>query len=223
MSPLKLYEYSNTKTPKQLVFFLHGYGANAENLINLAYEFKHTLPEAHFIAPNAIEPWEGGFPDSYQWFSLASGFGRRTIDDMAESIKNSQQVLGNLIDDQLRLLNLKPENLFLVGFSQGAMMAMYQAFRRPEKIAGVVSFSGKLVLPEMLGEKTIAKPDTCLIHGELDSVLPFENFLEAKKIFTEKDFPHESHAIPNLDHSIDLHGVRLAREFFKKNSSFANS
>lgn len=45
------HEYSKTKNPKYLVFFLHGYGSNGENLINLAREFEHVLPDAHYIHP----------------------------------------------------------------------------------------------------------------------------------------------------------------------------
>ncbi len=215
MSTLHLYEYCHTDKPKQLVLLLHGYGANGENLINLAYEFKHALPDAHFIAPNAIEPWEGGFPHAYQWFSLSSGFARKNIEEMAHNIKTSHQVLGNIIDQQLQRFNLETKDLFLVGFSQGAMMALYQSFIRQQKIAGVIAFSGKLILPEMLGEKTLSKPEICLIHGESDSIVPFENFLEAQKILKENNFTFESHPIAHLDHSIDLHGVRLARSFLE--------
>ncbi len=215
MTDLKFYEYSDVKNPKQLVIFLHGYGANGENLISLAREFKHVLPEAHFISPNAIEPWEGGFPHSYQWFSLSNGIERKNLSVVASDIKNANKILGNFIDVQLSRFNLVTKNLFIVGFSQGAMMSIYQGFIRPEKPAGIISFSGKIILPEMLGEKIISRPEICLIHGEEDSVLPFENFLEAKKFLEEEKISHESHAIPNLDHSIDLRGIRLATNFVK--------
>lgn len=216
MSDLKFFEYSETKNPKYLVIFLHGYGANGENLLNLSYEFKSVLPDAHFISPNAIENWEGGFPNSYQWFSLANGMERRNLVEMAFSVKRANQILSNFIDEQLKRFNLKYENLFIAGFSQGAMMGLYQGFTLP-KTAGIISFSGRLILPEMIGEKIISKPQICLIHGKQDSVLPFENFLEAKKILTEKEVDFEHHAIEALDHSIDLRAVRIAQEFFKKN------
>lgn len=216
MSDLKFYEYSDTKNPKYLVIFLHGYGANGENLINLAYELKHVLPEAHFISPNAIEPWEGGFPHAYQWFSLSNGFERRGLIEMSKNIKNANKILQNFIDEQLARFNLTAEKLFLIGFSQGAMMSMYQALSANKKHAGTVAFSGKLILPEMLGEKIIHKPEICLIHGQQDSVVPFENFLEAKKILTEKEIPFEAHEIAHLDHSIDIHGIRAAQAFVKK-------
>lgn len=216
MSDLQFYEYSDAKNPKYLVVFLHGYGANGENLINLSYEFKAVLPEAHFISPNAIEPWEGGFPHSYQWFSLRGGLDRAKLGDAMEDIKNSNRILQNFISAQLKRFELEPKNLILVGFSQGAMMAMYQGLIEPTTPAGIIAFSGKLVLPEMIGEKIISKPEICLIHGEADSVVPFSNFLEAQKILEKVNVPFEAHAVPRLDHSIDLHGIRAAQNFIKK-------
>lgn len=219
MTTLQLHKFCEAKQPKQLVFMLHGYGANGENLIDLAHQFRDVLPQAHFIAPNAIEPWEGGFPNAYQWFSLSSGFERRGLQAMAEDIKKSQQKLQELIDEQLRLRGLSAENLWLVGFSQGAMMAIYQALMRPQKIAGVIGFSGRFIAPEMLGEKTLTKPEICLIHGQQDSVVPFDSMIEAEKLLKAQNFSCETHAIPNLDHSIDLRAVRAASSFLKRKQS----
>jgi len=216
MWPTNFYENSETQNPKYLVIFLHGYGANGENLLDLSHEFKRVLPDAHFISPNAIEPWEGGFPDAYQWFSLNGGLHKSSLGAMAESIKKSNQILENFIDAQLARFNLSAQNLFIVGFSQGAMMAMYQGLIKSKKPAGVIAFSGKLILPEMLAQKTNSKPEICLIHGEADSVVPFENFLEAKKILEAQNFGHEAHQIANLDHTIDIHGIRVAQAFVKK-------
>ncbi len=215
----KIHEYSKTKNPKYLVFFLHGYGSNGENLINLAREFEYVLPDAHYISPNAIEPWEGGFPDSYQWFSLYKGTDRKALTEIAHNIKNSNQILTNFIDAQLERFNLKPNQLFIAGFSQGGMMAMYQGMTLKEKPAGIISFSGRIVPPEIIGAKTKTKPEICLIHGEKDSVLPFECFIEAKQILSEKGIIYEAHAFANLDHTIDIHGIRAAQNFIKKQIS----
>ena len=217
---MQFYEHSESKEPKYLVIFLHGYGANGENLINLSHEIRYALPEAHYIAPNAIEPWEGGFQHSYQWFSLYNGQDRKGLIEIAHHIKDANYRLSEFIEDQLKRFNLPRSKLFLVGFSQGAMMSIYQGFISEEKIAGIISFSGKVVLPEMVGEKIISKPEICLIHGEEDSVLPFaENFLEAKKLLEKIEVEHESHPIPHLDHSIDIHGIRMAQNFIRKQIS----
>jgi len=70
-------------------------------------------------------------------------------------------------------------------------------------------------LPEMIMQKTNSKPDICLIHGQEDSVLPFENFIEAKKILSEVDVPYQAYEIKGLDHAIDIHCVRYAQNFIK--------
>ncbi len=216
MSELKFFEYSNTKSPKYLVIFLHGYGANGENLLNLSHELLPVLPEAHFISPNAVEPWEGGFPDCYQWFSLSNGIEKKTLGQISHNIRSANKILSNFIDSQLLRFNLPAEKLFLVGFSQGAMMSIYQGLIRSSKVAGVISFSGKVVLPQMVGDTAFSKPEICLIHGEADSILPFENFIEAIKILELHKVSFESHSFPHLDHSIDIHGVRVAQNFIKK-------
>jgi phospholipase/carboxylesterase len=216
MTQLKFAEHAAAQNPKYLVIFLHGYGANGENLLSLHHEFSHVLPDAHFISPNAPEAWEGGFPDAYQWFSLYRGFTYKSIAEMTPNVKSSNKILTNFIDSQLERFSLGYKDLFLVGFSQGGMMSLYQGLTAPEKPAGIISFSGKLVMPELLGEKIISRPDICLIHGEADSVVPFENFLEAKKILEQQKISFESHSMPHLDHSIDIRGIKAAQNFIKK-------
>jgi phospholipase/carboxylesterase len=210
------HEYGMTKSPKFLVIMLNGYGANGENLIELANEFQPIIQDAYFIAPNAIEPWEGGFPNSYQWFSLYAGVERNALDILAPKIKNANQILLKFIEDQLARFNLSFENLILIGFSQGSMMSIYQGLIMPKKIAGIISFSGKVVEPLSVGDEIISKPDICLIHGTHDSVLPFANFHEAQKILNQYQIPFEAHAIENLDHTIDIRAVRIAQNFIKK-------
>lgn len=213
---LLTHEAGTTKTPKFLVILLHGYGANGENLIELANEFQQIIQDAYFIAPNAIEPWEGGFPNSYQWFSLYAGVERKALDVLAPKIKNANQILLKFIENQLQRFNLSYENLILVGFSQGSMMAIYQGLIMPKKIAGIISFSGKVVEPLSVGDEIISKPNICLIHGTHDAVLPFTNFYEAQKILKQHQVPFEAHAIDHLDHTIDIRGVRIAQNFVKK-------
>ena len=213
---LTTHEYGATKSPKFLVILLHGYGANGENLIELANEFQPIIQDAYFIAPNAIEPWEGGFPNSYQWFSLYAGVERSALAVLAPKIKNANQILLKFIEDQLGRFNLSYENLILIGFSQGSMMSIYQGLIMPKKIAGIISFSGKVVEPISVGDEIISKPNICLIHGTHDSVLPFTNFHEAQIILNQNEVPFEAHAIDNLDHTIDIRAVRIAQNFLKK-------
>lgn len=214
----KVFEKSYSDNPKYLVVLLHGYGANAQDLIDLSDYFSESLPNAHFIAPNAIENWEGGFPDAYQWFSLSNGVERKSLEETSGNIKRSNKALKKFIDEKLEDLDLYPENLFIIGFSQGAMMAKYQGLIRQETIAGVIALSGRLILPELTGEKITSKPKICLIHGQDDEVVDFSHFLASKETLKSLNIDFESHALENLGHSINLEGIEITSNFLKKQS-----
>ncbi len=61
---------------KQMVMFLHGYGANGDDLLNIGEDWGDELPEAVFLSPNAPDVCEA-FAGGYQWFSI------RAIDEKA--------------------------------------------------------------------------------------------------------------------------------------------
>jgi phospholipase/carboxylesterase len=201
---------SNQK-PKKLIVFLHGYGASGKDLIGLAKEFSNVLPNAHFISPNAPFALENAFSPGYQWFSLTN-YDPQILNPQ---ILEANNILDNFIDSNLKRLNLTYQDLILVGFSQGSMMAMYNSLRREKENGGIIAYSGKLILPTLLGEKIQSKPKICLIHGRDDEVLPFNNFLEAQKFLKEEQIPFEAHALDGLGHSIDHHGLKIGKEFLR--------
>ena len=47
---------AKSRTAEQLVVFLHGYGANGNDLIAIGQQWRNLLPGAAFVAPNAPEP-----------------------------------------------------------------------------------------------------------------------------------------------------------------------
>ena len=54
---------------RSIVVFLHGYGANAADLMGLADPLAEHLPDTAFVAPNATEEIPG-YPCGYQWFQI---------------------------------------------------------------------------------------------------------------------------------------------------------
>lgn len=213
MKDKKFFEFKppSGNKPGQLVLFLHGYGSNGENMISLAHEFAKTLPNAHFISPNAPQGFDEPFYDGYQWFSLKS-YDPQIIYPQIISANN---FLDNFIAQHLERLELSYEKLIIVGFSQGSMMAMYNSLRSRKKIAGVISYSGKLILPTVLSDKINSKPSICLIHGTADQVVPYHNMVEAEKILKELQIPYEAHTIEDLEHHIDFRGIAFARKFIE--------
>jgi phospholipase/carboxylesterase len=211
MTKLQFFEAETLlkEPPKKLMVFLHGYGANGQDLISLAGFFKDALPSAHFISPNAPFKLENIFMEGYQWFSLEN----RDLQVMGPQVLHANDILNQFLDEQLQKLNLTRKDLILCGFSQGAMMAMFNALEHQEKAAAVIAYSGKLILPTMLGKKINSKPKICLVHGRQDDVVPFENFVEAEEILSDQKIDFESSAIDGLAHGINEECVEIGKSF----------
>ena len=156
------------RAPASLVVFLHGYGANGDDLIALGEAWRSALPEAVFVAPNAPEAIPGMY-GGLQWFALTM----RDPNEYWRGVVAAEPIVDAFLDRELARYRLAPDRLALVGFSQGTMMALHVGLRRTAPPAGIVGYSGLLAGPEHLGEIK-ARPPVLLIHGEADDLIPVE-------------------------------------------------
>lgn len=194
--------------PKSLVILLHGYGSNGQDLIGLASYWRAALPNTQFIAPDAPQPCPGA-PAGRQWWPLTS----LEPKDRAAGVRQSAAALNAFIDSQLERHGLTENQLALVGFSQGTMVALHVAPRRQRVLAGIVGYSGMLADPEALKAEVVSKPPVLLIHGDADPVLPVAALHEAGTVLTELGFAVSAHVSAGLGHSIDETGLRLGGRF----------
>jgi phospholipase/carboxylesterase len=194
--------------PRQLVVFLHGYGADGADLIGLAPFFAQMLPDAEFVAPNAPERCSAGF--GYQWFGLTNLDPAR----LAAGVRNAAPVLDAFLDDALKSRSLGYDQLALIGFSQGTMMALDRTMRRGDA-AAMVGFSGKAVDSVAILAKDATHPPVLLVHGDADPIVPFASLGEAEHALSTAGFPVETLARPGLAHGIDQEGALRAAQFLK--------
>lgn len=211
LTPTAIRKPLSGNAPKQLVLFLHGWGADGPNLIDLADMIAPYLPDALFIAPNAPYVCEVN-PYGFQWFGLMD----RTPSRMLEGARNAANILNGFIDEQLAAYKLDNSNLALVGFSQGTMTGLHVALRRTPAIKAFVGFSGALIGAETLAAEVAAKPPICLIHGQLDDVVPYGSMKHASDALQTVGINPQTHTRPGLGHSIDMEGIKTAGEFLKK-------
>lgn len=205
------------ESAKHLVVLLHGYGSNGDDLISLAEEWCGDMPDTAFIAPNAFEPLPMMFANAYQWFDLSQRDPQHYIQGMEQAIPKAQAYL----DAVLQAFALEDKNLSLVGFSQGAMMAISLGLNRQNDIAGVLGYSGKYIHPESLPVN--ARPEMLLIHGDHDDVVPFDSLHEAKAALQQHNVKVTTEACQGLGHSIDAKGLALGREFLNNNRNLHNT
>jgi phospholipase/carboxylesterase len=196
-------------TTKQMVIFLHGYGADGADLLGLADPLGPHLPDTCFIAPDAPERAQGGY--GLQWFPIPWLDGS-TEEAAAQGLARAAVDLNGFIDARLAEEGLQDKHLAILGFSQGAMMAMHVAPRRTAEIAGVVAISGRLLQPEKIGEITV-KPPVLLIHGDVDEVVPFGNMQHAGQVLTGAGFTTYGHVMQGTGHGIAQDGLQASLAF----------
>jgi phospholipase/carboxylesterase len=193
------------------VILLHGYGADGNDLIGLASYWARELPHVGFVSPHAPFPCEMS-PQGRQWFSL----GDRSPESMLTGTRMAAQVIDGFIDDELQRLNLTPNKLALVGFSQGTMMSLFVGPRRAEQIAGIVGYSGRLVAPELLAGEIKTKPPVTLVHGAADEMVPAVALEQAVTGLQAVGIEAASQMRPGLGHSIDDEGLRIGLSFLRQ-------
>jgi phospholipase/carboxylesterase len=194
-----------------MVVFVHGYGADGADLLSLADVFGPHLPETVFYAPDAPEPCAGN-PFGRQWFPIPRFDGSSEV-DAAVAMNRAADDLNAFLDISLQAEELGPENLILVGFSQGAMMSLHVAPRRDVEIAGVVAISGKLMRPGTLAMEMKVKPEVLLVHGDQDEVVPFGEMQAAGNALVSNGFQVYAHVMKGSGHGIAQDGLQVALSF----------
>ena len=196
---------------KSLVVFLHGYGADGNDLIDVGRQFAPLLPDTAFVSPHAPDPCAGA-PYGRQWFPLAEIEPHRLF----AGVSQAAPALDRFLDAELVRYRLTEAALALVGFSQGTMMALHVAARRKSPVAGVVGYSGLLAGPEHLAGEMNSKPPILLVHGEDDPVIPAMALDAAVRALGEAGFAVEWHIRPGLQHGIDMEGLEVGAGFLRR-------
>ena len=199
---------------KSLVVFLHGYGADGADLLSLVDALAPHLPDTAFVAPDAAERIPGA-PFGLQWFAIPR-FDGSSLAEADAGLNRSTADLDGFLDQRLSYEKIAPEALALIGFSQGAMMALHVAPRRAETMAAVIAISGQLLHPERLAAEAKAKPPVLVMHGDEDAVVPFPEMTAACNALVAAGFDTYGHVMEGSGHGIAQDGLVNALAFLKK-------
>ena len=198
--------------PRQLIVLCHGLGADGHDLIDIAAAWKQAVPHAAFAAPDAPFPCDMA-PMGRQWFSVAD----RTPALMEQGVRRAAGFLDGFIDAELARLALAADAYALMGFSQGAMTALFAGLRRAVPPRAILAYSGALIAPERLVADLAAKSvPVLLVHGEDDEVVPVSRSREAQAALLAAGVPTEALYCPRLGHGIDEAGLSMGGLFLQR-------
>ena len=199
---------------RSVVVFLHGYGANGADLLGLADPLGEHLPDTLFVAPDAPEACAGA-PFGFQWFPIPWIDGS-SEEEAARGMQAAAADLNAFLDGILVDEDLLPEQMVLLGFSQGSMMSLHVAPRREDPIAGVIAFSGRLLQPELLPDETVSRMPVLLVHGDADDVVSVQSLPQAAQALEDAGFTEVfAHIMKGTAHGIAPDGLSVALAFMR--------
>ncbi|HEX2216469.1 MAG TPA: prolyl oligopeptidase family serine peptidase [Xanthobacteraceae bacterium] len=201
---------------RQLVVFLHGYGADGNDLIDIGRAWQPLLPDAAFISPHAPELC-GQAPVGRQWFALTF----RDPHERWSGVNAAAPLLEQFIETELAQRGLPGSALALVGFSQGTMMALHVGLRRAVAPSAIVGYSGMLVLAsdgdlDQFASEIRSRPPVLLVHGEADDLIPADALFHAAQALAALGLAVEWHLSQGVGHGIDQEGLRHGGEFLAR-------
>ena len=171
----------SVKTEKPpLLLLLHGVGSNEEDLFGLA----DYLDDRFFIV-SARGPYTLGY-GAYAWFHVQFTPNGPVIEP--EEAESSRLALLNFIGEVVEAYGPDAQRVYLMGFSQGAIMSMSLTLTAPEKLAGVVAMSGRTppeVLSKAVPPERLKGLPIFVAHGTADQVLPIHYGRQTRDILSE--------------------------------------
>ncbi|NMX56664.1 alpha/beta hydrolase [Pseudomonas sp. WS 5146] len=196
--PLAYLEQTQSDARNQpLVIFLHGFGSNEEDLFGIKDALPSTWTYLSARAPMPVDP------SGYRWFAKKPGEG--DYDGETADLQRSAQLIENFVSKATAKYHIQSDRVFLVGFSQGAIMAYEVGLRKPAMVRGIAALSGS-VLPVLKAE---LKPDESLNklaifigHGTLDQALPYASATRANEVLLGLGLKPEFHGYMGMPHTV---------------------
>ena len=172
---------NQTTNETPVLFMLHGYGSNEEDLFSFASE----LPKELFIisvrAPYKLEPF------GHAWYAINFDAQNGKWSDDEQAILSCEKML-NFMEDACKVYNLNEKNITLLGFSQGTILSYALALSNPEKIQNVIALSGYInegILTDGYKDKDHSNLNIYASHGQVDQVIPIE-WAQRAPVFLKK-------------------------------------
>jgi phospholipase/carboxylesterase len=183
---------------------LHGWGANHQDLVELAPYFN--LPEYQFFCPNGL--FEHPYSETGRmWYSFTSA-GQLTDRSVTE-LATSRQVLTEWIQSLPEHTGVPLSRTWIGGFSQGGAMSLDLGLNLP--VAGVIVLSGYLHPDNQSASHT---PPVLIVHGSQDDVVPLTAARRSRDTLAQRGIEVKYREF-DMGHTIVPEVLAVVREFVK--------
>ncbi len=187
----------------QLVLLFHGVGSSADNLVPLGAAMAQARPEAFIVSVNGPHPSPLG--SGREWFSVVG----ITEENRPERIAAAMSLFRDSVGHWQKASGIGPGRTVVVGFSQGAIMALESSQQEGElpPAGRIIALAGRFAQPL---RRAPAGLEFHLIHGEQDGVVPTRSSVEAARALQAAGGEVTLDLLPGLGHGIDARALQLA-------------
>ena len=195
-----------------VLFLLHGFGSNEEDLFDLSATMDGRFTVVSLRAPLALD--NGGFA----WYHLERTPDNKLKYDYSEA-KLTREKLWSFIQKMCREFKLDSTAVYLLGFSQGAILSYDIALSKPGKIRGVLALSGRLMdqSKEQTNKWTLLKATAFFIaHGNFDERIPPIEAETARDFLKQKGMEEIEFHTYNMQHVLNGQELNDIRAWLKK-------
>ncbi|NOK64012.1 MAG: hypothetical protein GFH27_549325n100 [Chloroflexi bacterium AL-W] len=193
-----------------LLILLHGYRSNEHDLFGLSPYLDERFLIVSVRAPLTLMP--GG----YAWFELGITANGVAFDPV--QVGSSFARVTTLIQEAIDAYQVDASRVFLLGFSQGAMVSAGITLTKPHLVAGVVLMSGSIpsqdLLPIAATEQLNDKP-FLVTHGTMDEVLPISHGRASRDLLQQLPVNLVYHEYP-MGHEINMPCLQDMTAWLKK-------
>lgn len=178
----------------QLFLLFHGVGSNAEDLRGLGNALAARHPRAWVVSVQSPDPSDLG--QGWQWFSVRGV----TTDNRAARVATAMPRFVQTVARWQHQSGVEAPGTTLLGFSQGAIMAL-ESTQEPQPLAGrVVAMAGRFGAPP---HRAIGHARIHLLHGQADGIVPAQASIEAQAQLAALKADVTLDLFPGLGHGID--------------------
>lgn len=178
---------------------IHGRGATAKGMLPLADEFAQ--PDFHFTAPQA---------QNHTWYPYSF---LEPIEKNQPGLSSGLQLINDLLDS-ITASGIPKRNIILLGFSQGACLVTEFAARHPQKMGGVVAFSGGLIGPTVSTENYSGSMEQTPVFigcSDHDPYVPTERLEVTSTVFENLNADVNKQIYKGMGHTINEEEIKEVR------------
>ncbi|WP_185851031.1 alpha/beta hydrolase [Blattabacterium cuenoti] len=209
----KIKEPIKNKIKHPLFLMIHGYGSNEKDI----FSFHQDIPDSFFII--SIQGLNSIGLDKYSWYDIDFNHEEKFINIL--QAKKTIEKISFFIDEAIKEYNLLNQ-VWLCGFSQGAILSYAIAIRKYHKVKKIIALSGyleKRILPKTIEEEAYKNLDFFISHGIYDPIIPISwskksfEFLKKKKVLSVLYKEYDSgHTLCNSNYNDLINWIKIKKQ-----------